>query len=102
MAHLKGELTGDMEETVVLLLLEPTDFAVEGMHRAMDGVGTDERLLMYSTLVHSAKPQVNSALLAIVTIVHSLKPKVNSAIPPTLTLIKLAKPQVHTQWSILY
>ncbi|XP_046366105.2 uncharacterized protein LOC124141953 isoform X2 [Haliotis rufescens] len=57
MAHLKGELTGDMEETVVLLLMEPTDFAVEGMHRAMDGVGTDERLLMYSTLVHSAKPQ---------------------------------------------
>ncbi|XP_067680804.1 uncharacterized protein [Haliotis asinina] len=57
MAHLKAELTGDLEEAVVLLLMEPTEFAVEGMHRAMDGVGTDERLLMYATLVHSATPQ---------------------------------------------
>ncbi|XP_046579891.1 titin homolog [Haliotis rubra] len=57
MAHLKGELTGDLEETVVLLLMEPTEFAVEGMHRAMDGVGTDERLLLYASLVHSTTAQ---------------------------------------------
>lgn len=43
---LKSELTGKFEDFIIALMRPPTEYLCKQLHKAFDGIGTDERSLV--------------------------------------------------------
>ena len=55
MEALKSELSGDFEELILALMMTPSAYDVYCLHEAMDGLGTDESILIGILVSRNAK-----------------------------------------------
>ena len=56
MADLKSELSGDLQEVILGLMMTSSEYDVDCLHEAMSGLGTDESMLI--GILATRTPQV--------------------------------------------